>query len=455
MSVKHIFAIVLTAFCALSLSTAACSDEKINIVKHELDNGLTAIIKPEPGTQIVAISAYVKAGSDREIRQNAGIANFVTRLLLASTVQHSAKGISRIANEVGGNVATNWDHDFAKLHIVTTSYLFNDAMDLAGEALTQAVFEDKWVEKARAEILNEIQKEDEVTFDYVYTNLRELMYQDNGYNRPSYGSERTVRLASKKDLAEFYKTWFVPNNTVISVVGDVTVEHAIDRIEKAWAGVPAGKLPKTHSVSDEKMDKSRLYTMEADIELAYLMLGWLAPEVASEDYPAVSVLTTALGRGKGSLMFRNLRQKHGMGYDLGAEYKRLSHQAHVMAFVLTDPFKVSSPYMQPRPVLEEVHDKLLEQVEHIKQNGIDEQELERAKGYTAGHYLLSQQHIMHRASELAWLEAVGLGYDYFYGFAEAVDKVTATDVQKAANNYLNEYAAVLVLPRIDSTPTVD
>lgn len=422
-------------------------DAKPEITKKVLDNGLTVLVKPEPGSGLVSIVAMVKVGASQESIGNAGIGNFVSQLLLASTRLKSAEDVASVADQVGGNLSSQWHPDFTEVRAVTTSTRFDTAMRLIGECLTEANFEDKWVEQVRGQLFKSLHGASDDIFENAYGELRGLLYEDNGYKRPSIGSERTILRATPEDLQEFYSTYYVPNNIVISIVGDVTPENAIKLADGAFAGVLPGKLPKDRGMPDESMDQGRFKAMEADVPAAYLMLGWLAPGVNSGDYAAVCVAANALGGGKGSVMFQELRQKRGMGYDLGTMYPKYKYQSHVVAYVITDPFKLSFPSLQPTAVLEDVKSALVGQVEELKSKPLSDKDLLRAKGYTIGNHALGHQHLIDRAFELCWFETIGAGYGMYRSFPDLVDKVSAADVQRVAKSYFNNYAAVVLVPK--------
>ncbi|MCX8053848.1 MAG: insulinase family protein, partial [Armatimonadetes bacterium] len=280
--------------------------------------------------------------------------------------------------------------------------------------------------------------------------IRDSLYEDNGYRRPILGFERVIRQATPQDLRKFYSTYYVPNNIVLSIAGDVTVEQAVDRAEKAFAGISPGKLPIQRGMPDEKLERDSFHASEADVNVAYLLTGWLAPGVLSSDYPALTVAANALGGGKGSLMFREMRQKRGMAYDLGILYPRSKYQSHILAYVLTDPYKEVLPGIRGRLVIDEVLQVLLELVETLKEKPLSDADLQRAKGYTIGTYALSQQRLMDRAFLLAWLEAIGVGYEFARNYPNEVEKVTAEDVQRVARKYFGNHATVILIPRTKS-----
>lgn len=444
--------IALTALTMTNTSICFAAEEAVsvtapNVTRKVLDNGLTVIVKPEPGRGLVAIQAAIKAGAAQETVQNAGIGNFVCQLLLASTRLSSASDIAAVADEVGGNVESLWHEDLTEVRAITTSAMFNRAARLIGECLTEANFEPQWVERVRQDLLSRMERETDNVFEKSYVKLRELLYEDNGYRRPTLGFQRTVRIAKPQDLQQFYKTYYVPNNIVLTIVGDVTVEQALDRADKMFAGVSPSKLPRDRNIYDEDLPPGKMQAAEADLPAAYLLLGWLTPGVTSKDYAAMAVAANALGGGKGSLMFQQIRQGRGIGYDLGVMYPKLKHQSHLIAYIITDPFKLTPTNPNPTPVLDEVKSALLQEVESLRTKPLSDKDIRRAKGYTIGTYALQQQRLMDRAFLLGWFEAVGLGYDMYWKFPDELEKVTAAEVQKAAAKYLGNYAAYLIMPR--------
>ena len=238
---------------------------------------------------------------------------------------------------------------------------------------------------------------------------------------------------------------------VLAIVGDVTVEQAMDRARKAFAGVPEGRLPINRGMPDERLDRCKFHAAEAELGLPYscLMIGWLAPGMGSSDFPAVAVAANALGGGKGSIMFRELRQKLGI-YDVGTMYPRHKYQSHVLAYVFTNPFRATFPGLTASVMLEEVKSALVAEVDKLKSDLLPEKELQRAKGYTIGSYALQHQHMFDRAFYLGWLEALGVGYEFDKRFADEVEKVTAEEVRRVARKYFNNYAAVVLLPKTKS-----
>ncbi|MGQ9581103.1 MAG: M16 family metallopeptidase, partial [Armatimonadota bacterium] len=309
-----------------------------------------------------------------------------------------------------------------------------------------AMFEDKWVEQVRTNILKHFSAESDNVFQDAYSKLRGLLYEDSGYRRPLLGFERIVRKATAQDLKRFYASYYVPNNMIISIAGDVTPEQALDAVEKAFAGIVPIKLPLDRGIPDETLVQPKYIAYESNTPAAYILLGWLAPPMRSPDYPAFVVAANALGGGKGSLMYKEIRQKRGMAYDLGIFYPWLKYQSHLVAYVITDPYKEVLPNIKGPLVIDEIKQLILKQIETLKQRKLSDAELQRAKGYTIGTFVRTQQHLVDRAYFPAWFEAIGIGYDAVQKLPDLFEKVTAEDVQHVVQKYLGNYAAVIVMP---------
>jgi len=436
----YLFPLLLIFQFSISVSAAPA------YTKTVLPNGLTLIVKPEQSSGIVAIEVFIKAGAAEERESNAGIGNLVARTLLTSTRNKRAETVATVVDEVGGNFEAEWNPDYTEIKAITTTSHFDDAIGLIGDILNNAEFEKQWVERARQDILKEISTAGDDVFQTTYDQITQKLYQDNPYHRPHAGYARVIRAITPEDLLLFYQKYYVPNNIVISIAGDVTVEHASDRIKIAFAGTSSKPLPRTRPVPPEELTESKGDVLERPILAAYFLFGFLAPAATSSEYPAAQVASAALGGGKGSRMFQNLREKQSLAYELGTLYPPMRLQSHILVYLVTDPYRQLFPGMPIQTIFTEVKDATLAEVTRLQDEPLTPEEIERAKRYTIGTYALKHQRLRDRAFYLGWLETIGLGCEYDSDFASKIEAVTAEDVQKIAKKSLNNYAMTIVLP---------
>ncbi len=444
--IKSLLLIAFSLFIISGSDAETLAFSNYMIKRHILDCGVTLIVKPERSTGIVAITAMAKVGAAQESIKNPGIGRFVSNMLLASTEPRAAETIAAGIEYLGGNVVTDWRPDFIEIRAITTSDKFNKALALICECLNSANFETKWVEKVRSNLLDSLKNQPDNAIQEILTKLRSILYEDNGYKRPFSGDERTFKTITVNHLKSFYSSYFVPNNFVISIVGDISEAQAIDRAKKAFAGMNPKKLPIDRGVPNETLQSNKKAYIRSNSSCVYLVLGWLAPSALSEDYYAALVAANALGGGKGSFMFREIREKHGIGYDLGVIFPRLKYQSYIAAYIQTDISNRKNNWTAGETI-ENARHILLDQVNKLKNSPLTDTELNRAKGYTIGQYELGKQRLMDRAVELASLEAIGVGYLEYNDFASKINSVTPQEVQNAAIKYFTNYAEVISLPQ--------
>ncbi len=433
--------------CLLFLLSIAAFGSNDSVVKSILPNGLTVLIKPEPGSGIVAVSAFVRAGMPHERIPLAGIGNLVARTLMTSTLNNSADRLAASLDEVGGNFQTIWWADFTELRAITTTANMEEAVRLIGEILTNADFPEKSLEEARKKVLDDLREVNDSIFDQAFSRMLASLYKDSPYKRSLAGDVYTVRKLTRADAIDFYKQYFVPNNTVLAIVGDIDSETAIQAAKIAFSGARRADLPKAPFIPDEKLDASESIVLQRDITAAYILIGYLSPGMNNPDFFAFTVLASLLGRGKASRLFSRIRDDYGIGYNIGALFPTRYYQGHLVLYLSVDAARFdASGFSGGGPGISDLKKMMLDQVNQIKTGDFSDKELERAKNYTSGDWLLRHQRASERAYFLGSHEVLNLGYEFDLQFANRIEAVKKEDVIRVANKYLNNYIAVIVLP---------
>lgn len=440
------FAIV-AALLAVVLSLSCAQPAAAAVTKTVLPNGLCVIVKPEPGSGLVAIEAFVKAGAAQERNPLMGIGNLVARILLTSARNRSPARLSAAFEEVGGSFRTDWSPDFTEISAMTTVTHFDEAMNLLADVLLNEEFDPEMVEPAKEAVLAQIKGDGGGVFEAVYNQMLESLYKDNPYRRPKVGYAQCVRRITRDEVLAFRRQWYVPSNIVISVAGDVAEQQVLDRLKRGFAGTGLTLTPPQRPIGEETLAQSVVRITEKDTFAAYIMIGYLAPGVRSPDFPALTVASAILGGGKASRLFTNLREQRGIGYEVGTLYPILRNQSHLIALVVTDLYKPAIPGAPSQVALQEIKDATLAEVASLRDRLVSDEELLRAKRYAVGSHALKRQRLRERAFHLGWMEAIGAGYQFDQEFGSRIDAVTKEDVQRVARKYLTNYAMVVGLPK--------
>lgn len=443
---KRLAAAALALLFVTSVARPACAQETRGVRKVTFPNGFRLLVKPESGKGLIALTAVIRAGALEE-KDRPGIGQVLARTLLSGAKNLSPRRLAQLSDEVGGEFSVTWDLDYTEVYVSTTSDQLSSALQLLAETLVDPKFDPKLVEEAKTAIADEITSAKKKSFQLGYDELRRILYMDSPYRRPLLGDRSVVDAVTPAALNEHADRWFVPSNMVLAVVGDVTFEDAQEAAKLWFARKPAVAQPKRPAVFDNPGPTAPPSVLEVDSGAAYVVAGSLAAGLGSPGYAADVVVSTVLGGGKASRMFRELRERDSLAYELGTLLPPLLYQSHVVAYVASAPYYVTASDATVQPLTDTVRAALKETVESLRTRPITAEELERAKRYVIGTFALRHERQQERSKHLAWYEAMGVGFATDDRFAAQVNAVTLQDAQASARRLFQRSAMVVVVPK--------
>ncbi|MFN3966637.1 MAG: M16 family metallopeptidase, partial [Endomicrobiia bacterium] len=231
-----------------------------------------------------------------------------------------------------------------------------------------------------------------------------------------------------------HKKYYGKENIIFVVVGNVSFNEVKNTIEKYFRNIPKGekpekKLPVLYPSQKSIVEKKKF-------EQAYLMIGFIAPEISHEDYIKLKVLNTYLGSGMNSVLFQELREKEGLGYEVHSFYPSRNEKSHFVIYIGLD-----------KTSLEKAKDKIFKIIEELKTQSVEDKKLKEAKTYLTGTYLLDHQTTSKQAWYLGWWEITGRGYQYDQKYIAELNEVRPLDLQDIAKKYFTDnYVVVEVIP---------
>ena len=408
-------------------------------VKTTLTNGLRIICKPETDTSLVAIDVFVRAGAPQETAANAGIGSFVAHTLFASTNSSTPEIMTREVNALGGSVSAAWHPDWTQISALTVKDKFPDAIFLLANSLKNADFDATIVESSRQQILSELDNRDADLFQTAYGNLEKTLYGGTSYARPEGGTADSIRRLTRADLVHYYTRYYIPQNLVFVVVGNITAQAAQQQITDALDDFPRGGRaapgfsdPLPPLASD--VPPIRVYQPGLDQEI--VMAGYRAAPTASPDYPALLVANALLGGMKSGRLFTQLREKQGLAYELGSVYNPRLAAGDLAGYVYGAPTKMDPVTKKDVTTVGLIKDGLLAQFASLSTTPPTAAELSRAQHFLIGSYALRHERIEDRAALLGTAEmSAPDGYKLDTDYAKYVNAVTAADVQRVALKY--------------------
>jgi zinc protease len=408
---------------------------------HTLKNGLTVLLVENPSLPTVSITASVLAGARYDPESKAGQAIMVSRLLDEGTENRTSLEIADAIESVGGAIDT--DGSFER--IIAMAGVLNKDVDLGLELLSdlliRPIFPQEYVDKEKERTLAEIvsaQDRPQVVAGWAFN---ELVYQNHPLHRPSHGYPNTVERLTREDLLDFHRRYFVPNNVILSVVGDFQVPELLPKIEKAFGDweAKAVTFPIYPEPTRQSIKRVKFITMPA--QQLNIYLGHLGVTRTNTDYYALQVLDTILGGGAGftARIPQRLRDELGLAYTTFASITMTAglDPGRFVAFIGTSPENMKLAI-----------DELLNEIRRIIEEPVTAQELQDAKDYLTGSFVFAFESSPQIARFLVHAQVYGLGFDYIEKYPEYVRAVTVNDVSRVARKYLDSenYTLVVVGP---------
>ena len=406
-----------------------------------LPNGLKVLLVENPSIPTVSLTASVLAGARYDPESKAGLAIMVSRLLDEGTENRTSLEIAEAIESVGGGIEA--DGSFER--IIATAGVLNKDVDLGLELLSdllmRPIFPQEYVDKEKERTLAEIQSAQDRPQVIAGWAFNELVYQNHPLHRPSHGYPQTVERLTREDLLEFHKRYFVPNNVILSIVGDFRVPELLPKIEKAfgtWESKPV--VFPTYSPAVRQTGKRVKYiTMPA--QQLNIYLGHLGISRTNPDYYALQVLDTILGGGAGftARIPQRLRDEMGLAYTTFASITMTAglDPGRFIAFIGTSPENMKL-----------ATEGLINEIRRIIEEPVTAQELQDARDYLTGSFVFAFESSPQIARFLVHAEVYGLGFDYIEKYPQYIRAVTVEDISRVAKMYLDgdNYTLVVVGP---------
>ncbi len=405
--------------------------------KTALKNGITVILNKDSSNPIIAVTVFIKTGSSYETEENNGVTNLAFELLVKGTSTLSAEKFAGKIESLGALLDTSGGEDFSTVALVSVNKYFSKALNLMAEAVLNPAFEESELDKVKKDVTAALKSLEDRNFEATYRKFKEIFYAGHCYRLDKLGTLAALPKITREDVVRVYKDGLKAPRIVIAVSGDYPADIT-EVLESRFGSISAqdeGTLRK--SSTDFKLEKDLLNVVQRDKAQSMLILGYPAPSIKSRDFPAIKVLSGAIGGGMSSKLFNELREKQGLAYEIGSFSPAKAHDSHFVFYAGTR-----------KENIEKLKTGLFAQVENIKAGkALEEQDISAAKNYIIGNFYLDKQTNSRKAWYLGWYESVGKGYDYIDGYAEDISRVTLEDVNRAAKKYFNKHVLAITESR--------
>jgi zinc protease len=400
-----------------------------------LPNGLTLLLLENHRLPIVVAEAFVKHTRLTEPADNAGVASLVGALLDEGTATRNGQQIATAIEDVGGILNTSAAG--ASVRVLTPDRSLG--LDLLFDCLTHPSFPQDALERKRAQHLSALLDAEQRADIRAQRGFLEAVYGPNHpLSRPALGLRTVVERLTAADCRAFHAARFVPNNTVVAVVGDFHVPDVVAEITRLTADWKPAPVPKPDLPKVQKPEKfsQRIMTVPDAAQL-YVFLGHIGIRRNDPDYYKLLVMDYVLGTGAGftDRLSSSLRDRQGLAYSVTAS---ITGNAGEERGTFTGSIATFPDKFAP------VKDGFIHEITRIRTETPSAQEVEDSKKYLIGSLPFRFITSAAVAEQLLQIERFQLGFDYLDTFRKAVAAVTPADVQTVAQKYLDPGRMALV-----------
>lgn len=412
---------------------------------HELPNGLKVVLLEEHKAPVISFQVWYRVGSRNEQAGRTGLAHFLEHLMFKGTDQLEEGEYARIVARNGGteNAFTSRDH---------TAYFMNWApehlplsVDLESNRMTGLLLDAEGFDLEREVVREERRMRiDDSPIMSTVEQLYATAFLAHPYRRPVIGWMTDLEQLTRDDAYAFYKRYYAPNNATVVLVGDFDRKKALKEIERGFGPIPAAPAPPGVRAREPEQPGERRVTVRREAQLPFVLMGYHVPNWESPDAYPLAILARLLFEGKSSRLYQRLVFTDQIAVDVGGEYESLSIDPGLFYLYAV---------VAPGGSAEAAEAALTEEVARLQREPPDARELARAKNQVEAGYLLVQDSVYYRASQLGEAETAGAGVGYVEQFPQRIRKVTAEDVRRVAAKYLvPDHRTVAVLVPEDPAP---
>jgi len=400
------------------------SIDPASVVRTRLSNGLTVLIRRDRSAPVVAIVTYVNAGYFDETDDVVGIAHVLEHMYFKGTPERGVGEIAKQTKAVGGylNAATIYDHTV--YYTVLPSSGFLQGLDVQADAYARSLIDSEELARELEVIIQEAKRKADNPAAVATETLYELLHDRHRIRRWRIGREPGLRQLTQAALMGFYRNFYHPGNTVLSIVGDVDPDEALRGVQNKYGSIPSGEPSRRPGLTEEGVSGFRYRELTGDIGQTQLAFGWRTPGTTHPDTAALDLLAAVLGSGRASRLYRAVRER------------RLASSVSAYNYTPTEIGVFVVHAEAPPSSTRDAARAIWAQLSAIRDGDIGELEIERAKRIYESRWVRRLEDMEGQANYLAEWEALG---DWRMGdrYLERLLMATRDDLVAVSDRYLD------------------
>lgn len=401
-----------------------------------LPNGLQTVVVEDHASPVVSLQIWVRCGGVNEKGPNSGVSHFLEHMIFKGTDKISANEISKIVESNGGSINAATAGETTHYYIDMPSNRWEQAFDVLSQSVLHPAFPPVEFEKERKVILEEIKRRNDDPQSDLWDGFLEALYTQSAYRQRVIGSVQTIQEMTRDRMVDQHRLYYVPNNMVVVVIGDVKKKAVEKRIKEVFGSLPRTALPPAPRLIEPPAENNDVRTIRRSAKQAYLAIGFVGPTLKDPHQVDMDVLATTIGGGQSSRLYQVLREEKRLVWTVSASFITQSGSGAFGVFAECPPEKVRS---LPNDIYFLFND--------VEFNGFKPEEVARAKSQLKSSWLFSQETYHGQASQWGFYTALGAP-EMVTEYLKRLEAVNPDGLSKLLSEYTvgRTLAGVIVTP---------
>ncbi|GAC1332386.1 MAG: pitrilysin family protein [Candidatus Dormibacteria bacterium] len=386
-----------------------------------LDSGARLITAPMPARQSVSVALMFGVGSRHETPEMAGISHFLEHMVFkGSDLYPGSKEVAEAIEGIGGELNAATDKEATMFWARVPGDRLNEAVSVLCDMLLNPLMKEEEVDREREVIIEELRMYRDSPGDHVHTVFEEMIWPNHPLGVDIAGTEENLPDVTGTRMREYLRDHYNAKNLVAVIAGNVDHDAAIKAVEPFMAGWRGGQRS-TFAAAVPLAGGTNVQLISRPTEQVNIVLGTRCIDYFHPDRYALDVMNTVLGEGMSSRLFLEVRERHGLCYDVHSWAGKMADTGSAGVYIGTDPSRA-----------EEALKAVMDQLHRIAEETVGPGELEKARAYLKGRMVLRLEST---GAVSTWLGGQELLTNKIIPMEETLaglDAVTAEDVTRLA-----------------------
>lgn len=415
--------IILIVFTALVSSIF--SQNKITFQIQSLENDLKYVVIENKKLPIVQVRIIFNGGARLDPNNNQGLTYLTAQSLLKGTKQRTAQQIAEEFEFLGSTIDVSTNADYSVISSEFLKYNYEKGLEILSEIITSPAFKDEEINKEKEKLISELKSSLENSSYIANQFFRKLIFEGHPYSNSVQGTIKQIEKITPKQVRNHYKNYFIPNETLIIIYGDVNKDEVTRLINKLFSNWQKGnkfhfenKEPRKHqSVKIVLVDKPGLTQ-------AQIRVGNIGISQSNPDEIPISIVNTILGSGFTSRLVEEIRVKRSLTYGANSSFQK---------FQQSGIFQIST--FTKNETVSEVIKIILDELEKLQKFGVSDWEIKKAKNYLMGELSRQLQSPEGYVNYLTQIIFYQKDPDLITNFSERIKNVSKEKIAQVIRDY--------------------